>query len=292
MTRQPTLGFIGAGKVGSALARGWFWAGYTVRAIHSRRLEQAAALAAQVGAQAVAAPEAVLEAADLTLLTVPDGAIEPLVAVLKMKRLAGKAVIHTAGVHDASLLAALAEQGALIGSLHPAFPFASAAAAADLPGGITFAVETDAPLLRDWLLALVHALDGRVLVLPPGTKALYHAALVLASNYTVTLYALAEKLLLDIGAEREAADSALNILLHGTVDNLREKGIPAALTGPLVRADGGTIQKHLRALQAGDQPLADLYRQLARLTLPLVAARGVPTDSLKSILTEDDDSCV
>lgn len=287
MDNRPTLGFVGAGKVGCTLARLWFQAGYSVRVVFSRSQAKAEALAEQVGAQVMVAADAVIAAADLTLLTVPDDVIEPLAASLRLESLAGKGVIHTSGARDADVLATLAARGALTGSLHPAFPFADVETAVQRLPGATFALEAEHPLLRGWLRDLVLALNGRVMVISPGQKAIYHSALVIASNYTVTLYAIAERLLTAIGAEREAADGALNTLVRGTVDNLRETGIPAALTGPLTRADVGTIRQHLQVLRQLDPQVADLYRELARLSLPIVRARGVSTELLQRELDQE-----
>jgi predicted short-subunit dehydrogenase-like oxidoreductase (DUF2520 family) len=130
----------------------------------------------------------------------------------------------------------------------------------------------------------VSAVDGRIFVIPPGSKAIYHSAFVFASNYVVTLYAIAEKLLVGLGAEREVADNALNGLLAGTVANLRQQGVPAALTGPLVRGDAETIRLHLEALGRIDGDLVELYRQLGRLSLPMLEARQIETSFVEQIL--------
>ncbi len=156
--------------------------------------------------------------------------------------------------------------------------------------GATFALEAESVVLLGWLTDLAAALDGRVLIVPPGKKPLYHAALVFASNYTVTLYALAESLLVGLGADRATADSALDALLAGTVENLRTQGIPGALTGPLVRADVGTIEAHLHALGQVDRRLVEVYSELARLSLPLLVARGVETGTLEHLLQQGHDA--
>lgn len=195
----------------------------------------------------------------------------------------GKAAVHTCGSKDSAALTALAQRGALTGTLHPAYPFASVETAINGLPGAAFAIEADEPRLLAWLVELVRALDGHVLNIPPGQKALYHAALVIASNYAVTLYAVAEALLLDIGAERMAADAALNALVAGTVDNLRAQGLPAALTGPLTRADVTTIGAHLRALTPYP-PVAEVYQALARLTYPVLRARGLNVEAIEALL--------
>lgn len=281
----PTLAVVGAGKVGSTLALLLAARGCRVTAVASRTRDHAEALAARVEAQAVGLSEAF--DADLALITVPDDAITATAA--RLKGFSGKAAVHTSGAHDVSALAPLAERGIQVGSLHPAYPFADVESAVMGLPGATFAVEADSDPLRGWLSEIVTALDGRVLVVPDGGKATYHAALSIASNYTVALYALAERLLLGLGADKAAADAALDSLLGGTVANLRAQGIPLALTGALARGDVGTVVKHIEALRQIDGDAADLYIHLARMTLSLLAARGIAPDEIAHLLQQESD---
>ncbi len=177
----------------------------------------------------------------------------------------------------------------LTGSLHPAFPFADVDSAIEGLRGAAFAVEaSDDPTLRDWLYALVKAIDGVVIDIPAGGKAQYHAALVIASNYTVTLYAVAQRILMGVGASDQIASVALNPLMQATVDNLRQTGIPDSLTGPLTRADIGTLETHMNALAHLDSRLLDVYIQLARLSYPMLEARDVDTQKIDSFFETRD----
>jgi predicted short-subunit dehydrogenase-like oxidoreductase (DUF2520 family) len=278
MNAEPILGFVGVGNVALTLARLWYAAGYRVAAVYSRTPEKRETLAAQVGAQGVESAAAVFAMADLTLLTVSDDAIERVAESIRLVDGIGKAVVHTSGAHDAALLRSLAGQGVMTGSLHPAYPFASPRFEAGTLRGVVFAVEAEDAHLRGWLAGMVRALDGVVLELSAADKAIYHSALVFVSNYAVTLYALAERLLLRTGAERDLAAQVLLPLLAGTVDNLRRQGVPLALTGPLVRGDLRTVKAHLTALEGLDGDVATLYRDLARAALPLLAARQIDTE--------------
>jgi predicted short-subunit dehydrogenase-like oxidoreductase (DUF2520 family) len=227
--------------------------------------------------------------ADLMFLTVPDDAIRLVVDELAQSDVNGKAVIHTSGAHEASVLSLLETCGAMIGSLHPVFPFADVEQSLEGLMGAVFGLQTESEKLDGWLIDIVTALEGQILRVGTGQKAVYHSAFVFASNYGVTLYAIAQNLLGQIGAEKEVSAQALNTLMMGMVRNLQTKGIPDALTGPLVRGDTGTVEAHLDALGQIDQALVDLYVQLARHTLPLVQARGVDTASVEAMLRKKMD---
>jgi predicted short-subunit dehydrogenase-like oxidoreductase (DUF2520 family) len=189
---------------------------------------------------------------------------------------------------DVSELQSLADRGLMTGGLHPIYPVADVESAVrGLPGAV-FAIEASHPALEAQLRQLVAALEGQVIPIRPGEKALYHAALVFTSNYGVTLYALAENILRGLEAAPEAIRPALDGLLAGMVANLRERPATQALTGPLARGDARTVAAHLRALQGYNPALYDLYRQLGLMTLPLVEARGVDSGPLRRLLQEDD----
>ncbi|MEM9952497.1 MAG: DUF2520 domain-containing protein [Chloroflexota bacterium] len=278
---KPSISIIGAGKVGSTLARLLFSKGYRIEVIYSRNASHAKNLVQQVHAK-VANQLADVTTADLTILSVSDDAITSVASQLSDSNWEDKGIIHTSGAHSIDALHPLANSGVMLGSLHPAFPFADVESAINSLIGATFAIEASHPKLYHWLLDLIQALEGHVIVIPENQKARYHLALAIASNYTVTLYSIAQTLLQSLTENDLAISNALNTLLHATVDNIKQQGIPDALTGPLVRADTQTIQSHLDAID--DKQLHQLYLALAQATLPLVTQRGVDTHTLESLL--------
>ena len=272
----PRLGFIGAGRVGGALAIALASAGYPVAAVASRSIASARALAERVaGAQPFESSAEVVARADIVFITTPDDAIRSTVAGLHW--CAGSAVVHTSGVESREILDSAYEAGADTGSLHPLQTFANREQSlSNLPGSV-FAVEAEEPL-RGVLLAMVGALHGTPIELRAEDKALYHASAVLASNYAVTLMKLASDLWLRLGWEREASVRALLPLLRGAVNNLETLGVPQALTGPVSRGDVETVRRHLDALTASAAHVLPAYRELALQTIPAALARGGLSD--------------
>ena len=281
---QPRIGFVGAGKVGHVLARLWKQAGYAISSVTSRTYAHAQTLAAEVDADVAQSVAEVVARSDLTLLTVNDDAIAEVAAQITKAdlELSGKAIVHTSGARSLDVLSDLQAGGARVGSLHPVFPFAEIKTALQRLPGATFAVEVDDDELRRWLAALVAAVSGRLMVIPPGDKALYHAALVIASNYTLVLFHVAEQLLHEMGTSPQAAQNALSILLQETVANLKARSTAEALTGPLVRGDTGTLAAHLEALAAYPQ-VRDLYHLLTEAALPMLKQRGMNDETIATM---------
>ena len=94
--------------------------------------------------------------------------------------------------------------------------------------------------------------------LADADKPLYHAGAAMASNFLVTVYRAAARLLEESGAPPEA----LVPLMTRTIEN------GFVLTGPIARGDWSTVEAHLRALEQRAPDLVPLYRALAEATRP------------------------
>jgi predicted short-subunit dehydrogenase-like oxidoreductase (DUF2520 family) len=84
----------------------------------------------------------------------------------------------------------------------------------------------------------------------------YHAGAAMASNFLVTLYRAAARLLESAGAPPEA----LLPLMRRTIDNGFE------LTGPIARGDVATVDAHIAAIHQAAPDLEALYRAMAQVT--------------------------
>jgi predicted short-subunit dehydrogenase-like oxidoreductase (DUF2520 family) len=259
------IGIIGAGRVGSALALALAEKGHAVGAIASRRDNTARALARRIaGAQAVSAQDVALRC-ELVFLTLPDAAVAPVAAELPWR--AGQAVVHTSGGLDLSVLAPAAARDALPGGFHPLRAFAQGDSAANAFAGVTIGI-AGPPGLSAQLEALAGGLGARALRVDGVDRALYHAAAVFASNFSIALLVAARRAWTLAGLPEAEARSALAPLLAGAAANAGALPLERALSGPIARGEPDTLVRHLERL--GRVPeLADLYRALSAQLLAL-----------------------
>ena len=113
---------------------------------------------------------------------------------------------------------------------------------------------------------MAHALHGHAIDINEKSRALYHISGVLASNFVVAIIAEAASLWAQFGYNQSQALQALLPLIRGTVGNIQREGAAAALTGPIVRGDLGTVQAHLEQLRATLPSVVPLYAALAQTT--------------------------
>jgi predicted short-subunit dehydrogenase-like oxidoreductase (DUF2520 family) len=267
-----TIGFIGTGTVGTALALGLSAKGYQVVAVSSRTGVSSTRLAEQLkGCKDLTTNQAVADAADLVFITTPDAAIPQVASEVRWRE--GQRVVHCSGADSTETLEPARKLGATVGAFHPLQTFASVKQAIDNLPGSTFAIEAGEPL-RATLKKMAADLGGHSIELQASDKVIYHAAAVIASNYLVTLVKLSTDLWQTFGVSREEATHALIPLLRGTLNNIENVGLPNCLTGPVARGDSGTVRKHLVALERNAPAVLPTYRELGRQTIPVAVAKG------------------
>ncbi len=185
---------------------------------------------------------------------------------------APRLVLHTSGAVGADVLAPLADAGADVLAFHPAQAFA-AGTPPEAFEGAAVALGGDARAL-DRGRALAAVLGMRPVVVPDGSRAAYHLALSVASNFAVALAAVAAEILGTAGLPPDDADALVGPLLAGTVANLARARPEDALSGPIVRGDAVTVGRHLAALAAAAPHLTPVYAALATETVRVAVRSG------------------
>lgn len=133
---------------------------------------------------------------------------------------------------------------------HPLMTFAEGVYSESTYRQFSFVLDADAPAFNE----LFPKLENPHYRVPPALKALYHSWCVMSGNFSVLLWQKTFSELQDkIGISR----TALIPYLKQITQNI-EQGAASALTGPLVRGDQATIDRHFEALQ-GD-PYLEVYQ--------------------------------
>lgn len=270
---RPRIGIVGAGAVGTALGVAFARAGWPVAAVASRDPGRRERFVRLVGGapRAVARPEDLLDDAELIVLAVPDDAIAPVAARLRLY--AGQAIVHTSGLLGREVLEPALAAGSAAGSFHPLVAFAETERAVAALRGATVAIEGDERLLP-LLAALAEGIGATPVRLAPGAKPAYHAAAVLAAGGFVALLDAIAELGRVAGLDEAASLAVYGPLVEGTLANARALGIRAALTGPATRGDAGTLAAHLAVLAERAPAVLPLYASAAEREIELAAARG------------------
>lgn len=284
------LGIVGAGRVGTALAVASARAGVEITAVASRTTESVRRVMRLAGLHPSVEcerPDQVFGRSDVLLLSVSDSAIEEVCtgiaeAVLAAPELNSdittperprRIVAHLSGALSSSVLSPLRELGASVASLHPIKSFSTDPEVSSDFRGVVATVEGDeeAAVGLEQLATSLGMVCARI---RSDMKPLYHAAACVASNYTVTLFALSLRMMELCGMESELARRALSGLVGGTARNLQSEPPETALTGPISRGDVQTVREHLAVLgQLSDARVESIYRLLGAETVEL-AMRG------------------
>jgi predicted short-subunit dehydrogenase-like oxidoreductase (DUF2520 family) len=154
--------------------------------------------------------------------------------------------------------------------MHPAMTFTGTAVDLDRLPGTVFGLTADAGE-RPVVESLVSDLGGVPMWVPEEMRTLYHAGLAHGANHLVTLVTEAMEILSAAGAADPAG--TLRPLLTAALDNALEQG-DAALTGPIVRGDLGTVRAHLEDITANAPQTLSSYVALARATLDRAVTDG------------------
>lgn len=252
------VGIFGTGKV--ALSLGYYLGdkGFEL-GYYGRSLDVAQRCIEEIGALTFVSPENLLKWCDVIGFVVSDRAIsEVSSAVSKLAISEEKYAFHMSGA-----LAADEIKGNFLEkfSLHPLRAFAKVEP--DL-SDTTFALEIYKGHCSPEIDRFANEF-GRVIKVTSEHKTLYHASAVIASNLIVPVIHAANAVLKQIDIEDE---DLLWPLIDSAITNMKKLGVRNALTGPIARGDGNTIERHLAEF-SHLQDISELYCVLSRYALQL-----------------------
>jgi len=284
---------LGPGKVGTTLGILAARAGWPVAGVGARDPARARAAAEAIGPGVASGRlEDIAGRGRLAMLTVSDDAIEPVCTELAHAGAfaSGAVVAHCSGAISAEVLAPARDRcAAAIGAMHPLQTFPSVAAGLERFAG-TYCFCDGGDEAVGVLAELAEDLGARAVRIDSDRKSLYHASAVMACNYLTGLLDAALATAEDAGVARDEAAAALEPLVRATLENIRNLGPPAALTGPIARGDVGLVARQARDVAAAAADLGRIYRALGAWTVDVAVRKGTidaaRADELRRALSE------
>ncbi len=273
------IGFIGAGKVGTAFGVYLKQNGFAIYGYYSRTLNSANSAAALTNSKAEKTLSGLVRHTDIIFITTNDDEIERVCNTLVEQDLLckGKILVHMSGSSSSSILQSAKQKGCYTYSLHPLQSFADIHKAVQDLKHTVFSVEGDDDKI-EVIESILNRMRNKYFRITAEQKALYHAAACMVSNYLVTLMEQGLSLFESIGIDKQEGYKALLPLIEGTIKNIDALGTEKALTGPIARGDSKTIKRHVKAMGEYSPESLEFYRFMGMLTIEL-AVRSKKSDA-------------
>lgn len=266
---NPTISFIGAGKVATALGIYFKQKGFEVSGYLSRSASSANNAAYKTDSKSFANLSELLEISNVIWITTPDDMIESVakqIASTPISNADKKLIVHASGVHTAQILSSTKEVGYQTAAAHPLLAFSDAGDAVNMLDKTWFAVEESTSIIS----SILHKCTNRTFNIDGDKKTLYHAAACMLSNYMVTLMDASQQMLAHTGLSKDDAASATMPLLESVVKNMQGKQSKDALTGPIKRGDASTVAMHINSLKEEMPEMVELYKIMGKMTMQMI----------------------
>ena len=277
------IGVLGLGRWGATLASALARKRLGLTAVRPFRNRPPSSLPRAL--QPFCAPrlEDFLARVDLLFLAVRDDDLPRILPRLQSGPMTwrGRAVIHSSGARNRSVLAPLAEAGAATGVFHPLNSFTDLESGLNALPGTWFGINAPDPRLRSQLETLARALEGRPIHLNDEIQPAYHLAAVLVANAPVVFAEWGRRVLRRFDPEGRIPWEAYGPLARTAAVSMAKSHPLAHLTGPWVRNDRDTVQLHETVLREMPAPQRELYRMLYEFTRELLKpteTNGPPPD--------------
>jgi predicted short-subunit dehydrogenase-like oxidoreductase (DUF2520 family) len=240
---------IGSGNTATVLGRKLNNAGHHILQVCGRNLDAASQLANIIGASAITSFETIRPDADIYIIALSDAAIPEIGKVLQFTN---QLLVHTAGSVSIDVLENCSENYGVL------YPFQTLRKEIEPMPEIPFFIDANNEESKQLLIQLASSISSRVQVVGDMARQQYHLCAVMVNNFSNFLYMLSEQYCNNHGLDFKN----LLPLIEETAHRLQRFSPFEVQTGPAIRNDRDTIQKHLDLLE--DTPrLKDIYALLS-----------------------------
>lgn len=237
---------IGSGNVAAVLGRKFKTAGHDILQVYSRNASAATELAYEWNTESTNYKSTINKNADVYLVAVSDAAITTVIDDIKLP---GKVVAHTAASVPKEVLKHVTAHYGVF------YPLQSLRKEINTLPDVPIFFDGSDEVTKKMLEALAHSIsEGNVTEAGDYDRLKLHVAAVVVSNFATHLYKLAEDYCKNEGIDFKQ----LLPLIEETALRLKISSPKETQTGPALRHDKETIQKHLELLK-GHPRLKNIY---------------------------------
>ena len=227
---------IGSGNVATVLGRQLKRAGHEIMQVWNHHRDSAALLAAELGCAAADFSEKIDPRADIYIIAVRDQALQDL---HKQLHLGDKCVVHTAGAVSKEVLKDISPNYGVL------YPLQSLRKEMEVSVSIPLLLDASNYQTMELLEEFAPTISAQVSRANDEERLKLHLAAVVVSNFTNHLYALAD----DFCGKEKVDFKLLQPLIEETALRIKDHAPEDVQTGPAIRQDIVTLEKHFRLLE-------------------------------------------
>ena len=242
--------FIGAGNVATHMSLAMQRAGYTIAQVYSQTIASASGLADRLQTRWTTDIQSVINSADYYIFSVKDSALQTVIDQMPANK---GCWIHTAGSVPMELFKGYTKR---YGVLYPLQTF-SKTKEVDF-STIPCFIEANTKENEAVLYEIANCLSNNVQILSSEKRKHLHLAAIFACNFTNHMYTLAGKIL----EEQSISGEVLLPLIDETAAKIHTLSPAEAQTGPAIRYDRNTIQKHMELLTQPE--IKEIYQIISK----------------------------
>jgi len=242
---------IGAGNVGTQLSLALKKSKHTIIQVYSKHKSSASNLAKSLNCNYTNYPDKIDTTADIYIIAINDDSIVEIVKQLKLK---DKIVVHTSGSVEMDILKPSSKN---YGVFYPLQTF-SKNNKVDFKI-IPICLEASNTATFKILQSLAKSISNNVQKIDSEQRKTIHLAAVFANNFSNHLYTIAAAIL----KSANVSFDILKPLIEETAKKIKSSSPDEIQTGPAMRDDKKTMNKHLKML-SGKKDYQQLYKLISK----------------------------
>lgn len=228
---------IGTGNIARFIGKRLFEAGHNIKQVYGRHAAAAKSLSEEFGASYCDAWHSIEHGADIYLLAISDNALYDLDQQLS---LTDELIVHLAGSVRMDVLKNVSANYGVC------WPIQSISNNKETVSPIPFMIDANNEISRQKIRTLLSAVSNNISDGDDDQRLKMHLAAIISNNFVNHLYSLTERYC----QENDLDFRQLLPLIHETANRVDNYSPSMLQTGPAIRDDSATIQKHLELLSS------------------------------------------